>query len=429
LIFVGSFLFSQAQVADSLIKLLPQQKEDTTKCLMLNDIARSYIAISDFEKAQDYSKEQLTLAEKIGYKRSIISANNNIGLVHFYRGDFAKCLEFYYKALKVAEETHNKAKTCKILFNIGNVYYSINQYSKALDIAVQVIPMAKSLGDSTTVANQYSTIGLIYKYRGKQNKDSLKQHELYIKALRSFQEAILIDSILGNKHSMSACLTNMGLLFESLHDSKNELFYHLYSLKLKREIEDNYGIGICYGNIGVYYLHHGILNAADTCLHQALKLAQLTGDLESMRQMNYCLSDLYVKQKKFELSLNHYGEYIKYRDSITNDANTKKQLEIEVNYQYDKKEAILKANAKKEQEKQQLIIYGVCIGLFLVLIFAGFMYNRFKVTQRQKKLIEEQKHLVEEKQKEILDSITYAKRIQQSLLPNEKYFEKNLKKK
>jgi len=32
-----------------------------------------------------------------------------------------------------------------------------------------------------------------------------------------------------------------------------------------------------------------------------------------------------------------------------------------------------------------------------------------------------------EKQKDILDSIRYAKRIQQSLLPNEKYLDKNLK--
>lgn len=34
---------------------------------------------------------------------------------------------------------------------------------------------------------------------------------------------------------------------------------------------------------------------------------------------------------------------------------------------------------------------------------------------------------VEEKQKEILDSIHYAKRIQRSLLPTEKYIEKKLK--
>ena len=44
----------------------------------------------------------------------------------------------------------------------------------------------------------------------------------------------------------------------------------------------------------------------------------------------------------------------------------------------------------------------------------------------QKEEIQEQKNLVEEKQKEILDSIHYAKRIQSALLPREKFIEKTL---
>jgi hypothetical protein len=44
----------------------------------------------------------------------------------------------------------------------------------------------------------------------------------------------------------------------------------------------------------------------------------------------------------------------------------------------------------------------------------------------QKKQIRKQKELVEQKQKEIVDSINYAKRIQKSLLPSEKYIERSL---
>jgi len=44
-----------------------------------------------------------------------------------------------------------------------------------------------------------------------------------------------------------------------------------------------------------------------------------------------------------------------------------------------------------------------------------------------KKELNESKAKTDEKQKEILDSIRYAKRIQQALMPNEKYFERNLK--
>ena len=71
---------------------------------------------------------------------------------------------------------------------------------------------------------------------------------------------------------------------------------------------------------------------------------------------------------------------------------------------------------------------------FLISLVMGefavwFLLERGKVfMDLQKKQIQKQKLLVEEKQKEILDSIQYAKRIQQSLLPTEKYIEKSLKK-
>ncbi|HET6245945.1 MAG: hypothetical protein H0V01_06940 [Bacteroidetes bacterium] len=43
-----------------------------------------------------------------------------------------------------------------------------------------------------------------------------------------------------------------------------------------------------------------------------------------------------------------------------------------------------------------------------------------RITKKQKSKIEEQKHIVEEKQNEVFDSIHYAKRIQEAILPIEK---------
>jgi uncharacterized membrane protein (DUF106 family) len=61
------------------------------------------------------------------------------------------------------------------------------------------------------------------------------------------------------------------------------------------------------------------------------------------------------------------------------------------------------------------------------------VFNRFRVTNKQKKIIEVQKTQVDaafeklhEKNKEVLDSIHYAKRIQSALMPNEKYIDRKL---
>ena len=55
------------------------------------------------------------------------------------------------------------------------------------------------------------------------------------------------------------------------------------------------------------------------------------------------------------------------------------------------------------------------------------MYNRFKVTQKQKYIITQQKHLVEEKHREITDSINYAERIQRSFLATTEMLDQHLK--
>ncbi len=68
-----------------------------------------------------------------------------------------------------------------------------------------------------------------------------------------------------------------------------------------------------------------------------------------------------------------------------------------------------------------MIIWSVCGILLLVLAFALFAYRSYLQKQKANIEITKQKHVIEEKQKEILDSIYYARRIQRSLLPNEKY--------
>ena len=52
--------------------------------------------------------------------------------------------------------------------------------------------------------------------------------------------------------------------------------------------------------------------------------------------------------------------------------------------------------------------------------------NRIILSQSHE--VKKQKDLLEEKQKEVLDSIHYAKRIQQALLPSQRYLERVFKK-
>ena len=74
-----------------------------------------------------------------------------------------------------------------------------------------------------------------------------------------------------------------------------------------------------------------------------------------------------------------------------------------------------------DPEEEGLFRYFALIPFVLcVYLISEFI----KAKQKAEKQLFEQKKLIEEKQKEILDSIHYAKRIQKTLMPTDKYFEK-----
>src|SRR6185312_4525219 len=78
------------------------------------------------------------------------------------------------------------------------------------------------------------------------------------------------------------------------------------------------------------------------------------------------------------------------------------------------------------KKKQVILTIAISLVLLVVIVFSGLLLSRFRVTQRQKAIIEHQKQLVEEKNKDILDSITYAKHLQDAILPPMQVIKKHL---
>lgn len=147
-------------------------------------------------------------------------------------------------------------------------------------------------------------------------------------------------------------------------------------------------------------------------------------------------------------------KYHLYKDSINSEQNQKAIINQEYKYKYEKQaaadsvksaekekvqQALLTAEKAKNKEKElevknkRMQSYFLIGGLILALIFGGIIFNRFRITNSQKQIIEQQKATVdkaftelEEKNHEILDSINYAKRIQNAILPPDKLIKNSL---
>ena len=172
----------------------------------------------------------------------------------------------------------------------------------------------------------------------------------------------------------------------------------------------------------------------------ALALSISIGTKDKIKDSYMFLTDLDSTKGNYKAAFEHHKLFIIYRDSLNNEETKKKSLQAALQYEFDKKEIATKAEQERlnaitteEKQKQKIIIYAVVGVLVLVIIFSLFLFNRFRITQKQKKIIEEQKVLVDkayenlhEKNKEVMDSISYASRIQRALLPSKKYIANNL---
>ena len=225
--------------------------------------------------------------------------------------------------------------------------------------------------------------------------------------------------------------------------------YLLHSVSIYEELKNKYGLAHSYNSLSRVYLKEKNYVKAIEYAKKSVALSEEIGRVENIRNSYQTLSDIYRGTKDFKLAFENFEMYVKMRDSISNDETKKASIKKQFQYEYEKqaaadsvkhaeeqkvKNAQLQAQAAslKQEKTQRYALYG---GLLLVIGFSVFVFNRFKVTQKQKKVIEEQKILVDkayeqlhEKNKEVMDSITYARRIQRALITPEAYIDKVLNK-
>jgi serine phosphatase RsbU (regulator of sigma subunit) len=87
---------------------------------------------------------------------------------------------------------------------------------------------------------------------------------------------------------------------------------------------------------------------------------------------------------------------------------------------------IVRWNGRRLRERAKELAYEVKIATAEIRQQKEVVEEQKAVVEHQKEIVEGQKHLLEEKQKEILDSINYAKRIQYTLLAHDQFLKDNL---
>lgn len=401
-----------------------------TMAAAYNNISYVYGNYGDINKQLEVLLIGLKIRENIDDDKGLAATLNNIGYSYKVLGDIKKAIECYDKSLKIKERIGDKKGASSTYLNMGSIYESQGEIDNALALYFKALAIQEELKDMRIKAIALNNIAYVY----FQKKNYEKSFEYNFKSLQ-------IRNEINDSKGIANSLHNIGLAYKETGKLDSALKYYMLSLHMKEEQRDSFSLPASYTNIGYLYFKKNNFQKAKTFGLKSLEIAKSTRVIHNIKEAAMLLQKIYKEEKNFKEAYKLLSLYYEIRDSIINQENKKAAIKQNLQYEYNKKLAtdsiaFAKENEIKEIEiakqkseleakrNQQFALFG---GLFLVLLFSGFIYNRFKLSQKQKQIIEIQKNEVEEKSKEITDSITYAKRIQEAILPSRESLNETLK--
>lgn len=354
-------------------------KKEAATCL--NNIAAIYKDQGRIDDALKYHNRSLAIKQEIGDKDGIATSYNNIGLIYSSQGKIPLALDYYTKALKIEEEIKNDEGIATALLNIGTVYKNQQQYEEALSYYRRSLAIDKKINDKYSIGYSLNVIGSLLEELGQLDS-----------ALYYYKQALLIRTELEDKQGIAYSNKNMGVINEkkgSLEESEN---LYRTSLSAFTEVGDKWGMAIANNKLGGILLSKGNYPEAEKSLKQSLLLAQELGFPSDISKAADNLQKLYRNKKDWQQALVMNDLYVRMRDSVANDNNRKISMKNQFQYEYDKREAILKSEQEKKDAvnnaalyKQKILLRSFIAGAILLLVIVFILINRYRFKQKANK--------------------------------------------
>ncbi len=428
------------------LEIYKESRDEEMIVYCYTSIALSYRSNGNGIKSLEYYTLALELNKEKKNKSVESNIYYNVGNIYYDQGNYPEALTNYLASLKIKEESKDKNGVAFIQNGLGGIYEAQGNYFEALKSRSAALKIFIEIGDKISAAYTYLYIGSNYVKQGMAGSDKEIIKNNYSKASENYSTALRIGETLENKTIIASYYNNIGII-NLLQSNYVEALKNSYSgLKIKEQMGDSVLIADSYSNIGTIYLSLNNYAKAKKNVHIALSFYLKTLNRELIKANYKVLAAIDSAEGNYKNAYKNYKFYNIYKDSLLNEENTKKIVQTQMNYEFDKKEAITDIEHKKELEnqqaiaeeksrKQKIVIWASLLVVLIVVAFAGFVFRSLRITRRQKLIIEiksketeVQKMVIEAKNKDIIDSINYAQRIQNSLMPSEKYIDQKLKK-
>ncbi|MBS1635451.1 MAG: tetratricopeptide repeat protein [Bacteroidetes bacterium] len=388
---------------------------DSIRMQSLMTQANNAIDNGDYTLAEQKTDSLYKASQYSGNKFWLAESHNLKGIIYRDQSNLKDALDNYIDALKLFEELKLTRRIPGIHNNIGQIYAEIGEYKTALSYYFKAEKINKNLNNLSSLAINYNNIATCY-----QKLQQYVSAEVYLKkslALRQQEN----DSL-----GLAMSYHNLGLNYQltQRQDSAIRLFHK--SLDYLKTYNENMGHAYNYLELGNSLLIQKKYAEAEKYLVKSLAVCT-KNNFDGVRIEVYKhLYELYFALHDYKQAFEYQNAYLAAKESLEGDENKNEILKKELEYEFARKqelqrietanrEAIAAAEMKSQKRLTSYAIMALIIlsGLIL-LVFRSYTQKR-----RANFIITRQKEIVEHKNKEILDSINYAKYIQNALLPTE----------
>lgn len=396
----------------------------------------------DLEKAGAYYKLALGAAIKAQDKKFMATVFDNMAIIESERGNLNLAIGLHFKALRLREEVKDRDGINASFGNIAIIFNTKGDYRKSLEYNLKALKLREELQETSGIALAYNSIANNY-FNMKMVDSAIYFYEKSISLNKS--ENLDVENI--------TAYSNLGIIYESLLNYSKAAYYNKMALEKARLAQDLRLMAIASNNLASTYLKERKFADAQSLSLKAIEYNKQLDSKLILSTSYKLLKEVNYEKGDYKTAYKYSGLEAELRDSIYSETSSKQIAEINTKYETGRKlleierlnnekkvaELVLdKTKIELDKQNTQKMAFALGLGLMLILTLVVLYSLRQKqiankIISQQKLEVEQQKQIVDkayeqlhEKNKEIMDSIIYARRIQRALITSEKYIKKEL---
>jgi serine phosphatase RsbU (regulator of sigma subunit)/TPR repeat protein len=427
ILFTLSFRAQNNNVIDSL-KLQLEASSDTVHYQVLRALSKEY-SQTDMKESMNYAVQCLAYAKETGVDEWITTATMLVGNCYTRQGEYETSISYYINASEMASQAKDTFLLSQSYSNIGAIQFYIENFDKAIEYFKKSQQIKEAIGTPKQIAQGLSNIGEAFR-----NIEQLDSAITYLNRSYSIFEDI------NHTNGLATSLNNIGNIYAQQKDYYKAIDFYERSLVYKYIMNKPRDLAVACNNLGEMYFKLKNYNKSLKYYQSSEEYALKSQSLIDIKIAYKGLSKLYEQNKNWEKSLDYFKQYSTLSDSLINVEKANSVANFEIKYQtIEKAKEIVKLEAEKEKEhlysiqkelevekiqkenefKTILIISSVIVLLLLAVVVLIIM-KRNKERKNDNAILTTKNHEIETKNRDIMDSIKYAKRIQNAILPPNK---------